>query len=280
MPEYAYDNVRVEVGAGPEAGIGWLYLDRPAKRNAMNPALNAEMADALTRIEADDAVRVLVLTGAGEAFSAGMDLKEYFREVDQAHPAVQIQVRRTNAEWQWKHLMHYSKPTIAMVNGWCFGGAFTPLVACDLALAADDAVFGLSEINWGIPPGGVVSRALAETMGSRDALYYIMTGDTFDGARAAAMGLVNRAVPRERLRAETVALATKLKDKNPVVLRAAKQGFRTARTMPWEQAEDYLYAKLEQSQFLDRERARQEGLKQFLDDKSFRPGLGSYDRPA
>ena len=274
--DYVYGNVAVEVADG----IAWVSLDRPDKRNAMSPALNEEMTDVLVRLEADDRARVVVITGSGEAFSAGMDLKEYFREVDDAHPSVQIRVRRVNAEWQWKHLMNYSKPTIAMVNGWCFGGAFTPLVACDLAVAADEATFGLSEINWGIPPGGVVSRALAETIGSRDALYYIMTGATFDGKRAAEMGLVNFSVPLAELRTVVTELADTLKAKNPVVLRAAKQGFRVSRLMPWDQAEDYLYAKLEQSQFLDRERGRQAGLQQFLDDKSFRPGLSSYERPA
>ena len=85
-----------------------------------------------------------------------------------------------------------------MVNGWCFGGAFTPLVACDLAIAADEATFGLSEINWGIPPGSVVSKALADTVGSRAGLLYVMTGRTFDGRQAAAMGLVNSSVPLAR----------------------------------------------------------------------------------
>jgi feruloyl-CoA hydratase/lyase len=274
--DYSYHNVAVEVADG----IAWVSLDRPDKRNAMSPALNEEMTEVLVRLEADDRARVVVLTGSGEAFSAGMDLQEYFREVDDAHPSVQIRVRRVNAEWQWKHLMNYSKPTIAMVNGWCFGGAFTPLVACDLAIAADEATFGLSEVNWGIPPGGVVSRALAETVGTRDALYYIMTGSTFGGKRAAEMGLVNFSVPLAGLRAAVIELADSLKAKNPVVLRAAKQGFRVSRLMPWDHAEDYLYAKLEQSQFLDRERGRQAGLQQFLDDKSFRPGLGAYERPA
>ncbi len=78
--------------------------------------------------------------------------------------------------------MWFEKPTIAMVNGWCFGGAFTPLVSCDLAIAAEEATFGLSEINWGILPGGNVTRAVAEVMSHRDALYYIMTGLPFDGA--------------------------------------------------------------------------------------------------
>jgi trans-feruloyl-CoA hydratase/vanillin synthase len=261
-----------------EAGIAWVSLDRPEKRNAMNPGLNADMISVLDHLEEDDRCQVLVLTGKGQAFSAGMDLKEYFRETDKAPTGVQIRVRREANQWQWKRLMMYSKPTIAMVNGWCFGGAFTPLVACDLAIADEAAQFGLSEINWGIPPGSVVSRALAATVGQRVALHYIMTGEAFDGKRAAEMGLVNRAVPAAQLRAEVQKLAEVLKAKNPVVLRAAKIGFKVAREMPWDQAEDYLYAKLEQSQFLDTERGREEGLSQFLDEKTFRPGLATYER--
>jgi trans-feruloyl-CoA hydratase/vanillin synthase len=175
-------------------------------------------------------------------------------------------------------LRNYPKPTIAMVNGWCFGGAFCPLVGCDLAIAADEATFGLSEINWGIPPGSVVNKALAETVGPRAGLLYVMTGRTFDGKRAAEMGLVNASVPLAQLREETEKLARELADKNPVVLRAAKLGYRNCADMSWDQAEDYLYAKLEQSQFLDKERGREQGLEQFLDEKSFRPGLGGYSR--
>jgi len=187
-------------------------------------------------------------------------------------------VRRDASAWQWKLLRMYSKPTIAMVNGWCFGGAFSPLVACDLAIAAETAIFGLSEVNWGIPPGNLVSKALADTVGHRKALEYIMTGDTFTGREAAEMGLVNKAVPLERLRDETVALARKLLNKNSVVLRAAKQGFKRSRELTWEQCEDYLYAKFDQSQLRDHEHSRETGLRQFLDEKSLKPGLGVNPR--
>ena len=270
-----WTTVRVEVADG----IAWVELNRPEKRNAMSPTLNAEMVDVLETLDADDTCGVLVLTGAGEAFSAGMDLKEYFREIDASPEHVQRKVRRDAALWQWRLLRTYAKPTIAMVNGWCFGGAFTPLVACDLAVAADDATFGLSEINWGIPPGSVVSKALAETVGSRAGLLYVMTGRTFDGRQAAAMGLVNSSVPRARLRAEVESLARELLEKNPVVVRAAKLGYKHCAAMDWDQAEDYLYAKLEQSQFLDAERGREQGLEQFLDEKRIKPGLQAYERP-
>jgi trans-feruloyl-CoA hydratase/vanillin synthase len=271
-----WTSVRVEI----DAGIAWVELNRPEKRNAMNPTLNAEMVEVLLALDADDTAGVLVLTGAGDAWSAGLDLKEYFREVDGGPEHVQRRVRRDAAYWQWRLLRTYPKPTIAMVNGWCFGGAFTPLVACDLAIAADEATFGLSEINWGIPPGSVVSKALSDTVGSRAGLLYVMTGRTFDGPKAAAMGLVNASVPRAQLRAEVESLARELLAKNPVVLRAAKLGYKHAGTMSWDQAEDYLYAKLEQSQFLDAEHGREQGLEQFLDEKRIKPGLEAYERKA
>ncbi len=276
MPDYEgrWTTVRVEV----DDGIGWVTLNRPEKRNAMSPTMNREMREVLETLELDDAVKVLVLTGAGESWTAGMDLKEYFRELDQAPEIVQEKIRRDASTWQWKLLRMYAKPTIAMVNGWCFGGGFSPLVACDLAIASESAVFGLSEINWGIPPGNLVSKALADTVGQRKALEYIMTGETFTGKQAAEMGLVNRAVPLEKLREETIALARVLASKNSVVLRAAKHGFKRCRELTWEQSEDYLYAKLDQAQLRDPEHGREKGLKQFLDEKSIKPGLESYRR--
>jgi trans-feruloyl-CoA hydratase/vanillin synthase len=180
--------------------------------------------------------------------------------------------------WQWRRLLHYPKPTIAMVNGWCFGGAFTPLVACDLAIAAEDAIFGLSEINWGIIPGGVVSKAITEVLGLRQALYYVMTGENFDGRKAASVGLVNEAVPADRLRARTAELARVLMTKNPSVLRQAKIAVKYARDMSWDEAAEYLAAKSDQTIFQDPERGREQGMKQFLDEKAYRPGLGGYKR--
>jgi trans-feruloyl-CoA hydratase/vanillin synthase len=266
--------VKVDV----ENGIGWITLNRPEKRNAMSPTLNREMIDVLETLELDDEAEVIVLTGAGDAWTAGMDLKEYFRETDGKPEIAQERIRRDCSQWQWKLLRMYSKATIAMVNGWCFGGAFSPLVACDLAIAADDAVFGLSEVNWGIPPGNLVSKAVADTMGHRQALHYIMTGETFTGKQAAEMGLINKSVPKEQLRDEVVKLAENLLQKNPVVLRYAKQGFKRCRELTWDQNEDYLYAKTDQSNQRDPEKGRKEGLKQFLDEKSIKPGLQSYKR--
>ncbi len=268
------ENVQVEIAGG----IAWVTLNRPTKRNAINPGIVWEMGPVLDSLEVDDAVKVVVISGSGDAFSAGMDLKEFFRAYDDKPAIERERLHRANAAWQWRRLMFYPKPTIAMVNGWCFGGAFQFLIASDLAIAAEDATFGLSEINWGIIPAGVVTKAVEQVMTQRDALYYIMTGETFDGRHAAQMRLVNKAVPGGELRDATIALAKVLMEKNPFVLRQAKLGYKFSRDMSWDQAAEYLAAKADQSDFRDPERGRNKGMSQFIDEKSYRPGLGAYRR--
>jgi len=260
-----------------DRGVAIVTLNRPEKRNCMNPPLNARMIEVLDELEGDDRCGVLVLTGAGDSWCAGMDLKEYFRDNDDKPRGVQLKVRRQSGVW-FQRLQYFEKPTIAMVNGWCFGGAFTPLVCCDIAIASEDAKFGLSEINWGILPGGNVTRAVAEVMSARDGLYYIMTGETFDGRKAVEMRLVNEAVPAAQLKKRVREIADKLLEKNPMALKAAKDTFKRVRLMSWDTANDYIYAKGEQLQFLDATHGRELGLKQFLDDKTYKPGLKAYDK--
>ena len=274
VPVYKNELVKVEF----EDGIAWVYFNRPEKRNAMSPNLNREMEEVLDKLEGDDRCKVLVLTGSGDAWSAGMDLKEFFREVMPLPTIQQQRIRNQTFHWQRKRLMYYLKPTIAMVNGWCFGGAFVPLVSCDLSLAAEDAQFGLSEINWGIIPGGNVTRSLAAKVNQSDALYYIMTGEPFDGRKAKEMGLVNEVLPADKLRARTVQLAKILMAKNPVVLNAAKLAYKHSDEMNWETAEDYLSAKAAQATLFDPTKGMMQGISQFLDDKSYKPGLQTYKK--
>ena len=156
-----------------------ITLNRPAKRNAMNSGLNIRMLEVLDELEGDDSVGVVVLTGAGEAWSAGMDLKEYFRDNDGKGRAATLRARRQSGGW-WQRLMFFEKPTIAMVNGWCsLAAPSRPARRLPRSVSpTTDAKFGLSEINWGILPGGNVTRAVAEVMRHRDALY-IMTARCF-----------------------------------------------------------------------------------------------------
>jgi trans-feruloyl-CoA hydratase/vanillin synthase len=261
-----------------EDGIAWVTMNRPDKRNAINPGLVYEMVEVLEALEEDDRAQVIVFTGAGEAFSAGQDLKEYFRDVDAGRPIDRERLYRANSDWQWRRLMYYPKPTIAMVNGWCFGGAFQLLLGCDLAVADEKAIFGLSEINWGIIPAGIVTKSVAEALAQRVALYYILTGDNFDGKRAAEIGLVNLAVPADELRSAVRSLAAKLMKKNPAVLRAAKTAYHHVRGMSWDSSYEYLIAKSDQTKFRDPEKGDQKGMSQFIDEKRYRPGLETYDR--
>jgi trans-feruloyl-CoA hydratase/vanillin synthase len=268
-----YENVRIE----RENGITWVILNRPEKRNAMSPGLHYDMESVVDSLADDPETRVLVLTGAGESWCAGQDLKTYFRETEN-NPAERKRSNAASHRWRWEKLSTFPKPTVAMVNGYCFGGAFTQLCAVDFVVAADEAVFGLSEVNWGIIPGGIVSWNLTDMMLPRHAMYYAATGDTFDGKRAVEIGLANFSVPKSKLRAETVKFAEKLMKLNPSVLRFTKEAVRAVRGMTPNQAQDYLRSKQDSLARSDKEIQNKVGMKQFLDEKSYRPGLGPYQR--
>ncbi len=259
-----------------DSGIAWLSFNRPAKRNCMNPALNRRMLELLDEIEHRDDVGVLVLTGEGESWSAGMDLKEYFRENEAKGLHAIRQAQREAYGW-WRRLRWYQKPTIAMVNGWCFGGGYGPLYACDLAIAADEAQFALSEINWGILPGGGATKVVVDLIPLRDAMYHSLTGDLIDGKKAAAWRLVNESVPLADLKDRITALANVLLKKNPVALKATKDAVRRVKEMTYDNAEDYLVRAQEAANSFDNE-GRKEGIRQFIDQKTYKPGLGAYDK--
>jgi trans-feruloyl-CoA hydratase/vanillin synthase len=255
--------------------IAWVRFNRPEKRNCMSPKLNRRMLEVLDELEFRDDVGVLVLSGEGNAWSAGMDLKEYFRETEALGLRGTRGAQREAYGW-WRRLRWYQKPTIAMVNGWCFGGGYGPLFACDLAFAAQEAQFGLSEINWGILPGGGASKVATELAGFRRAMYHALMGENIDGKTAAEWGFVNEAVPLDQLRARVLAVATTLLGKNPVALKATKDAIRRVREMTYDNAEDYLIRAQEAANSFDND-GRKEGIKQFIDDKTYKPGLGAYD---
>ncbi len=258
-------------------GIAWVKFNRPEKRNCMSPKLNRQMLRVLDGLEFRDDVGVLVLTGEGNAWSAGMDLEEYFRETEAQGLAGVRHSQREAYAW-WSRLRWYQKVTIAMVNGWCFGGGYGPLFACDLAFCSDDAQFGLSEINWGILPGGGATKVAAELMPMRKAMYHALLGETLIGKDAEAAGLVNASVPADALHAHVSEVAAKLLKKNWATLKATKDAVRRVREMTYDNAEDYLIRAQEALNWLDKTDGRHEGMKQFLDDKSYKPGLSEYDK--
>ena len=266
------DVVKYEI----EDRIAWVRFARPEKRNAMSPALNRRMMEVLDELEYRDDIGVLVLGGEGTAWSAGMDLKEYFRETE-AQGLRGVRTSQRESYGWFRRLRWYQKPTIAMVNGWCFGGGFGPLFACDLAICADEARFGLSEINWGILPGGGVTKVAVELMPFRDAMWMTLTGEPIDGRKAAEWKLVNESVPLARLEERVREVANILLQKNPVALKFAKDAIRRVKAMQYDEAEDYLVRMQEAANFHDKTEGRKEGIRQFIDEKSYKPGLGSYD---
>ena len=177
----------------------------------------------------------------------------------------------------WQRLRWFEKPTIAMVNGWCFGGAYGPLFACDLAFAAEEAQFGLSEINWGILPGGGATKVATELLRvpQRD----VSRDD----------GREHRRQDRRRMGpGQRSAAADQLKDarrpRSPRCCsrrtrsrcKATKEAIRRVREMTYDNAEDYLIRAQEAANSFDND-GRKEGIRQFIDEKSYKPGLGAYD---
>ena len=260
-----------------EGDVTFLILNRPEKRNAMSPQVHADLCEALDWAEMDDQTRVVIITGAGGNFCAGQDLKLFFR-ANEDNPKAWAKTLRDSHAWRWDKLSAFPKATIAMVHGYCFGGAFTPVIACDFAFAADNAIFGLSEVNWGVIPGGLVSWAVTRVMNYRDALYYAVGGEQFTGKEAAAMKFVNKSMPLEKLREETLAFAHKLAAKSPATVRYTKEAVRSVREMNKDQALDYLNCKSDALKLNDPEKGRQKAMTQFLDEKSFKPGLGDFKR--
>ena len=272
-PRPEEETVRHEI----KDGVAWVYFNRPDKRNCMSPKLNRQMLKTLEALEFRDDVQVLVLTGEGQAWSAGMDLLEYFRMSEQEGIHKTRQSQREAYSW-WERLRWYEKATVGMINGWCFGGAYGPLFGCDIVVASEEAQFGLSEINWAILPGGGASKVAAELMPYRKAMYHAMMGENLSGKEAAEQGLVTESVPADQLKARVTAIADKLKAKDSHALRATKWAMRRVMEMTYDNAEDYLIRTQEALNDFGGWETRKEATKQFLDEKTFKPGLGAFDK--
>lgn len=256
-----------------QEGILTITLNRPQKRNAMSVALTWEMVALLEAVAADDTIRVVILNGAGNGFCAGMDIKDFF-DLTQHGEAELRSAKEAANHWRVRLLRNLPQPTIAMVHGFCFGGAFGIVEACDIAFASDDTQFALSEINFGHFPAGPVSKAISRTMSARSASYYALSGRTFRGQEAERTGFITRSWSTEALEPETMALARELAQKDPIALRFTKESLQHVESMTWDAALDYNAAKFAELKVLQRGAgSRAESVASFLDGKS-KPGLG------
>jgi len=255
-------------------GILTISLNRPEKRNAMSVELTFEMVRLLEAVALDESIRVVVLRGAGPGFCAGMDIGDFF-DLSKRDEATLRHAKDAANHWRVRLLRNLPQPTIAMVHGFCFGGAFAIVEACDIALAADDTKFTLSEINFGHFPAGPVAKSISRTMSARAASYYSLSGRTFDGPEAERTGFITRSVPAGQLESQTYELAAEIATKDPIALQFTKESLQHVETMTWDAALNYNAAKF--AELKTRQQgagSRANSVASFLEGKS-RPGLGS-----
>lgn len=203
----------------PEAGIYLLTVNRPKVLNALNAATLDEIAGALAQVAADDAARVLLVTGGGEkAFVAGADIAE-MRDatIEQARDFSEKGMRVMHA------LEALPVPVIALVNGYALGGGCELALACDWILAGDGAVFGQPEVNLGIPPGFGGTQRLPRRIGPARAIEMLTTAREVKAQEAAAIGLANHVYSASELRAKGLEMARAIASKGPAAVRLAKQ---------------------------------------------------------
>jgi enoyl-CoA hydratase/carnithine racemase len=201
-------------------GICTLTLNRPAQRNALSIALMEALSDALDRIKAESAVRVVVITGAGPCFCSGHDLKELRGDPSRAH------VERTFAlcSAMMQRIIALPQPVIAAVHGLATAAGCQLVATCDLAVAAEQAHFATPGVNIGLfcsTPMVALSRAVPR----KQAMEMLLTGDPIDAQTALRLGLVNRLAPAAQVMEETLALAAEIIAKSPLTLKIGKEAF-------------------------------------------------------
>jgi enoyl-CoA hydratase len=201
-------------------GILTVTINRPQVLNALNSQVTQELDALASEVEADGAVRAVIMTGAGDrAFVAGADINELHAMAGQGSSAATYGARLQAVTIRWERL---PKPVIAAVNGYALGGGCELAMAADVRIASENARFGQPEINLGIIPGAGGTQRLPRLVGKGYAKLMVLSGDPIDAQEALRIGLVQRVVPAERLMEEVRALAAKLAGKAPIALRLAK----------------------------------------------------------
>jgi len=209
-------------GEGPFDHVALVTLERPDVLNALNYQLLGELASSLEALDSDEAVHCIVVTGSGErAFAAGADIKEM---ADQT-PAT---LTRKNHFARWERIKRIRTPLIAAVRGYALGGGNELAMACDMVVAADDAVFGQPEILIGVMPGAGGTQRLTWAIGKARAMEMILTGERLSARDALALGLVTRVVPPEETLLAALRLAAKVASMPPLAVMAAKESVNRA----------------------------------------------------
>jgi enoyl-CoA hydratase/carnithine racemase len=215
-----------------EGQIATITLNRPEKLNAVTPDMAAAIVAHVERCNSDDAIRCVIVTGAGEkSFCAGSDIAE---------------LDRYDIAWNFRNRPDYCdairrllKPTIAAVNGYAFGGGLETAMSCDIRIASENAQFAAPEIKLGWIGGGGMAAFLAHSIGPSNAALMIMTGDPIPAWQALAWGLVSEVLPLTDLLARSRAIATTIAARAPIAAETAKLNLRAAFSMPLDKAIEY-----------------------------------------
>ena len=244
-----------------EASVRTITFDRSEKRNAFDEAMLAEIHDAIVSAGVTDDVRVVVLTGDERAFSTGADLREY--AVLDA-----LGARASNLR-SWMRTLGaietLEKPVIAAVRGAAVAGGTETILACDLVVAAEDAMLGLAEMRVGVMPGAGAVTRLTRWVGRAVAKEMLMTGDPITGVEAHRIGLVNRVVPADHVLDEARALAELLASRSPVALAAVKRAVNVGSEMTMDHGMAYT---LQEFALLFDSHDQTEGMTAFLEKRS------------
>ena len=241
-------------------GVGTITLNRPEVHNAMNEAMRRDLYAAFEGLITDDAVRVVVVTGAGDkAFSAGADIREFVA------PQVPVKFRDGRRRVDFRAAMdRCPQPIIAAIRGFALGGGLELALACDIRIAGEDSQLGLTEVNLAIIPGGGGTQRLPRLVGRGKALEMILTGARIDAREALRIGLVERVVPATEVLSSAQALARTLAEKAPVALRYAKEAVVKGLGLP---LEDGLRLENDLATLLRTTDDRIEGAKAFLEKR-------------
>lgn len=196
--------------------VALIELNRPKELNALNLQLMGEVRDALKTLDADNEVRVIIITGNERAFAAGADIKQMAGKTA-------IDMLNIDQFSTWDQIKKTKKPIIAAVSGFALGGGCELVMNCDMVIASETAKFGQPEIKIGTMPGAGGTQRLTKALGKAKAMELILTGDFMDANEALQRGFVNKVVPVELFMAEAFKLANKIALMSPVAVKLAKE---------------------------------------------------------
>lgn len=214
--------------------VAVLTLNRPEKHNAMSLEMKDAVVRALRELDHDPAVRVIIVTGAGDkAFVAGADIAEFRGR----SPAEQQRMYQEGTVYD--AVDRVSKPLIARIDGYCFGGGLELALACDIRISSERSVYSQAEVNIGIIPGGGGSQRLPRLVGLGTALKLTLTGDRIDAYEALRIGLVDEVVARPLLDRRVGEIAERIASKSAVAVRMAKAAVKASTRLPMDQGLRY-----------------------------------------